>query len=257
MIEVDALGKVYMFSRLSDETLAQLAAALETREYAAGTILFHKDEPGEEMFIVHEGSVAIFEPSADRVGEERPLRIFRGGETFGEMALIDLQPRTLSARALQPTRTLVLQGNDFRRLLQDQSMALAVMASLNDRIRYTTDFLNEVREWMGRMSTGGYETARFFSDMQKWVSQVAKGEYEQPAGAGTRYRDPTMATLAADFARMATQVRKREDALREEIAQLKIEIDETKRKKHVSEITESEFFQDIQARAKDLRQKRE
>jgi CRP-like cAMP-binding protein len=246
-----------MFSRLSDETLAQLAAALEGQELEDGEVLFHKGDPGDEMFIVQEGSVAIFEPSEDKPGRERPLRIFRAGETFGEMALIDFQPRTLSARAMQPTVALVLKGDDFRRLLRDHEMSLAVMASLNDRIRYTTDFLGEVRDWVGRMATGQYETSQFFSDMQEWVKQLAEGEYEGAGELGARYRDRTIATLAAEFARMATQVRQREDALRQEIAQLKIEIDEVKRKRQVDEITESDYFQDIAARARDLRRKRD
>jgi CRP-like cAMP-binding protein len=256
MIESKVLGEIYMFDRLSDETLAQVAAALEPRQYAAGTVLFHKDDPGDEMFIVQSGSVAIFEPSADKPGQERPLRIFRAGQVFGEMALIDFMPRTLSARAMEPTQTLVLKGDDFRQLLHDHDMALAVMAGQNDRIRYTTDFLGEVRQWIGRMAKGQYETAQFFSDMQEWVKHLAEGDYDQPVKPGDRYRDKTIAALAAEFARMAAQVREREDALRQEIAQLKIEIDETKRKRQVEEITESDYFQDIKTRARNLRRKR-
>jgi CRP-like cAMP-binding protein len=257
---VDSLREICLFSRLPDETLAQVARSLEERRFAVGEELFHKGDPGNELFIILEGSVAIFEPSDQQPGRERPLRIFRAGDTFGEMALIDLQPRTLSARSLQPTRTLTLRGDDFRRLLRDHTMALAVMSSLSDRIRYTTDFLNEVREWVGRMATGQYETAQFFSDMQAWVRQIAEGDYEHMAAqraaeTGGQYRDRTIATLAAEFARMATQVREREDALRQEIAQLKIEIDEGKRKHQVAEITESDFFQEIQARARKLRGK--
>ena len=183
------------------------------------------------MFIVQEGSAAIYEPSPESPGQERPLRIFRAGETFGEMALIDRQPRTLSARAMQATQMLVLKGDDFRRLLRDPAMALAVMASQNDRIRYTTDFLGEVRDWMGRIASGQHETVQFFSDMQDWVRQVAEGEYPEDAEAGAHYRDPIMATLAAEFARMATQVKQREDALRREIAELKIEIDQIQAQK--------------------------
>ncbi len=256
MIESNALREIYMFSRLSDQTLAEVAMALETRQFAAGTLLFHKGDPGDEMFIVAEGSVAIFEPSADRPGKERPLRIFRAGQVFGEMALIDFMPRTLSARALEPTRTFVLKGDDFRHLLRDHEMARAVMAGLNDRIRYTTDFLGEVREWIGRIAKGQYETAQFFTDMQEWVKQVAQGEYEGTLRSEAQYRDRTIATLAAEFARMASQVREREDALRQEIAKLRIEIDETKRQRQVEEITESDYFKDIEARARDLRRKR-
>jgi CRP-like cAMP-binding protein len=256
VIEADALTRVPMFSRLSEETLVEMAAALEMRQFDAGTILFHKGDPGDEMFIVQEGSVAIYEPSEDEPSKERPLRIFRAGETFGEMALIDFQPRTLSARAMQPTQTLVLSGNEFRRLLGDPTMTTAVMASLNDRIRYTTEFLGEVRDWVGRMAAGQYETAQFFHDMRDWVKQLAEGEYQQPAESSTHYRDRTLATLAAEFARMATQVRQREDALRQEIAQLRIEIDEAKRERQVAEIVDSEYFQDIKARARELRKSR-
>jgi CRP/FNR family transcriptional regulator, cyclic AMP receptor protein len=256
MIEPTKLREIYIFSHLSDETLAQVAATLEMRHFADGKVLFHKGDPGDEMFIVQEGSVAIYEPSEDQPGKERPMRIFRAGETLGEMALIDLQPRTLSARAMQPTQTLVLKGDEFRRLLRDPAMAMAVMASLNERIRYTTDFLGEVRDWMGRIAAGQYETAQFFSDMQDWVKQVAEGEYERLVEAGSQYRDKTIATLAAEFARMATQVRQREDALRQEIAQLKIEIDEAKRKREVADIVESEYFQALKAQAEDLRRKR-
>lgn len=256
MTEPTTLEGIYIFSRLSDETLAGVAGVLETRRYEAGTILFHKGDPGDEMFVIQTGSIAIFEPSTDKPGKERPLRIFQAGQAFGEMALIDFMPRSLSARALEPTQTLVLKGDDFRRLLHDREMALAVMGGLNDRIRYTTDFLGEVREWIGRMAKGQYETTQFFSDMQEWVKQLAEGEYEQPAMPSAAYRDKTLSALAAEFARMAAQVREREDALREEIAQLQIEIDDTKRKRQVEEITESDYFKDIKSRAKHLRRKK-
>lgn len=258
MIDRQEIRKVSMFSRLPEETMDRLAAVLESRLFDQGEVLFHKGQAGDEMYLILEGSVAIYEPSQDTPGKERPLRIFRAGESLGEMALIDRQPRTLSARALQTSRVLALTGEHFRPLLQDHALALSVMAGLNDRIRYTTDFLGEVRQWIGRVATGQYETAQFFSDMQEWVRQLAEGEY-QPAAemSPARYRDQAIATLAAEFARMAAQVRDREQALREEIAQLKIEIDQTKRKRQVAEITESDFFQDIKSRAEELRRKRE
>jgi len=197
MVETDALRGVYMFGRLPEQTLSRLAAVLQRRSYAEGEILFDKGDPGEEMYIVEEGAVAIFEPGEAEPGHERPLRIFRAGGTLGEMALIDREPRTLSARAVQPTQTLVLKGSDFEHLVRDRAMAMAIMAGLNDRIRYTTDFLGEVRQWVGRMAGGQYETAQFFTDMQTWVRQVAAGDYDADIEAGGQYRDPTMATLAA------------------------------------------------------------
>lgn len=235
MIERSSLKGIYLFNQLSDERLDEVAAALERRQFAAGEVLFHKGDAGDELFIVHDGGVAIFEPNPERPGQERPLRVFEPGEVLGDMALIDFQPRSLSARAVGPTQTLVLKGEDFRQLLQDEAMALGVMSGLNDRIRYTTEFLGEVR---------------------KWVGLVAEGKYKQTFDSSVGQQDQTLSALAAEFARMATQVQQREDALRQEIDQLKIEIDETKRKRQVSEITETDFFKDIQSRAAELRRRR-
>ena len=256
MEEYARLRDISIFDRLSDETLAELATALKTREFEAGSVLFHMGDPGDELFIVDEGAIAIFEPSVDRPGAERPIRIFRRGEVLGEMALIDFHPRTLSARALEPTRTLALGRDDFRRLLGDRDLALAVMASLNDRIRYTTEFLSEVQHWVGRVARGQCATPEFLQEVRDWVQQVTKGEHKGPFESHDRQRDPVIAALAADFAQMAAQVQQREHELRQEIARLQVEIDEAKRKRQVAEITETDYFKSLQARAKELRQKR-
>ncbi|MBN1658964.1 MAG: cyclic nucleotide-binding domain-containing protein [Anaerolineae bacterium] len=257
----DLLQKVSLFERLPDEALSQVAAVVSERSYSAGEVLFHKGDAGDELFIVSQGAITIYEPAsgaapAGDAERERPLRIFRSGESLGEMALIDLQPRTLSARAIEPTQVLVLSGNDFRSLLRDEDFALGVMSGLNERIRYTTEFLGEVREWVGRMANGQYrETAQFFDEVEGWVKRVAAGDYEGVAAPEGRYRDKTMAALAAEFARMATQVRQREDDLRKEIAELKIEIDQVKRQRQVEEITDSDFFRDIKTRAREMRRR--
>jgi CRP-like cAMP-binding protein len=253
MIDADKLGEIYLFSQLSDETLSRVAGALEARAFAADEVLFHRGEPGRELFVVREGSIGIFEPDPEKAGQEKPIRIFGPDEVLGEMAIIDSQPRTLSARAMEPTQTLVLDQAHFQELLHDHAMALAVMASLNDRIRYTTEFLSEVQGWVGRVANGQYE---FVNEVRGWVKKLAEGDFDAAAQTGARHRDPTIATLAAEFAQMAAQVKKREENLRAEIAKLKIEIDEKKRERTVSEITDSDFFQDIQARARNLRRKR-
>jgi phage regulator Rha-like protein len=63
--------------------------------------------------------------------------------------------------------------------------------------------------------------------------------------------------LAAEFAQMAAQVQKREESLRQQIADLRIEIDEAKKERQVGEIVESEYFQNLRAQASALRRKRE
>jgi CRP-like cAMP-binding protein len=233
MLEAIGLERIQMFSRLSEEALQEVASALVSRSLDAGEIMFNLGDPGDEMYIVQEGRVAIYMPSEEKPGEEQPVRIFMSQEALGEMALIDGQPRSLSARALEPSRVLVLTGDDFRRLLrQFPDMALGVMSGLNDRIRYTTQFLGEVQEW---------------------VRRVAEGKYDRQFTASRDYQDNSITALAAEFAQMAAQVRQREEQLRQELRQLRIEIDQAKRERQVSDIVESDFFQELTEKAKRLR----
>jgi CRP-like cAMP-binding protein len=256
-----SLRDVYMFGQLTDEKIAEIEAVLEVRRLETGETLFSQGEPGDELFIVQQGQMAIYSPSEERPGEEKPIRLFRRGGILGEMALIDRQPRSLSARALEPTWLLALKGDDFRRLLrQDSELAFAVMVGLNDRVRYTTEFLNEVRAWVGRMGQGEYSRDDFLQEVRGWVKQVAEGDYEQDIEAEPekeQYRDATVANLAAEFAQMAAEVRQREEKLRQEIAQLKVEIDESKRQQDVAEITGTDYFKSLKAQVKSMKQDQE
>ena len=66
-------------------------------------------------------------------------------------------------------------------------------------------------------------------------------------------REDALGILARSFARMAGEVRAREERLRREVAELRIEIDETKQAQRVAEITGSDYFQDLRGRAAELR----
>jgi CRP-like cAMP-binding protein len=257
MIATDLLKNSYMFSRLSDERLAEVNLSLETRELAAGEVLFNMGDPGDELFIVQEGQVAIYAPNKDNPGQEKPIRIFRAGGILGEMALIDSQPRSLSARTLEPSRVLVLGGKHFRYFVeQDSNIAFAVMYGLSDRIRYTTEFLNEVRSWVGRVTQGEYSSDEFLDEVRGWVKQVSSGEYEEVIQPKNQ-QDQTLSSLAAEFAKMAAMVQEREKELKREIAQLKIEINEVKRQEDVEEIKESDYFRSIQEQVKAMRQQQQ
>jgi CRP-like cAMP-binding protein len=236
MTETTGLKTILLFNRLPEAALAEIAAALKPRALGAGEALFAMGDPGDELFIVKAGRIAIYAPDPAKPGEERPIRIFEAGEALGEMALIDNQPRSLSARAVEAAEVHVLTGDDFRRLLRAYpDMALAVMAGLSDRIRYTTDFLAEVRGW---------------------IQRVAAGQYDRSFAADQGYQDHSLQNLAADFAQMAAQVRQREEELRKEVEELRIEINEAKRQKQLEEITETDYFQTLQSKAGALRRRR-
>jgi DNA-binding response OmpR family regulator len=66
-------------------------------------------------------------------------------------------------------------------------------------------------------------------------------------------REDALGQLARTFQRMALEVRAREDRLRQELRELRIEIDEQRQARKVAEITGTEYFKDLRDRAKDLR----
>jgi len=63
--------------------------------------------------------------------------------------------------------------------------------------------------------------------------------------------------LAAEFAQMAARVQEREETLRKEVAQLRIQIDESKRKQEAQSIMDSDYYKSLKEKAKKLRQKNE
>ncbi len=91
--------------------------------------------------------------------------------------------------------------------------------------------------------------------LTKAARRIGEGDYEQDLGLGVIRFPDEIATLAGVFAVMVGKVYQREQNLRRQVAELKIEIDEVKRQKQVSEIVDSDFFQDLQTRARALRQR--
>ncbi len=110
-----------------------------TIEVGPGDYIFREGELGTEMFIVHEGQVEIL----NRVGEEEKLlAILEKGDFFGEMALLEDQPRLASARALTPAKLLQINGSTFDQMLRDNpEIAVRMMRKLSRRVRETDDLL--------------------------------------------------------------------------------------------------------------------
>jgi CRP/FNR family transcriptional regulator, cyclic AMP receptor protein len=96
---------------------------------AAGEVILKKGDPAKEMFLVRKGKVAI------KVGDKTVEEIASGG-IFGEMALIDREPRSASAVAVEDSEIIPIDERLFIILVQDAPyFALDVMRVLAERIR--------------------------------------------------------------------------------------------------------------------------
>jgi CheY-like chemotaxis protein len=85
------------------------------------------------------------------------------------------------------------------------------------------------------------------------AGSVEAGEFDPAQLGGVAARDDALGALARVFNRMADEVRAREERLQEEVRELRIEIDEARQSRTVSEITSTDYFKDLRSRAGELR----
>jgi CRP-like cAMP-binding protein len=139
----EVLAQVPLFAGLAPEHLEALAAALQQRRYAPGEVIFHEDDPGGALFIIEEGQVKIRHTSVD--GKELILTLVSPGDFFGELALLDGEPRSADAVAVGLCRLLLLQRPDFVRVIEAHPpAALALLGTLARRFRRLDRFAQDM-----------------------------------------------------------------------------------------------------------------
>jgi CRP/FNR family transcriptional regulator, cyclic AMP receptor protein len=130
------LKQVTIFSSLNDDEIRDLTTVAKTRRFRAGEVIFHRDDPGQVLYIIKEGKVKICLISTD--GQELSLVVFGKGEYFGEFALLDGLPRSADAVALENVVCYTVQRNDFHNaIMKNPRIAIEVMEVLVKRLRST------------------------------------------------------------------------------------------------------------------------
>jgi CRP-like cAMP-binding protein len=106
------------------------------REFRAGEVIFRQGDTGYDMYIVQDGQVEIVFQQGKSGVEER-LAVLEQGDFFGEMAVLEGEPRTAGARALTACRVLTVGGAMFTKLLQENpEIAVRMMRKLSSRLRH-------------------------------------------------------------------------------------------------------------------------
>lgn len=112
---IDSLGRCPLFAPCSEAVLSAVAGHLRLRRFRHNEVIFHQDDPGDALHIIAKGAVKIVLPSAE--GDEAIIATLKPPEFFGELALLDGQPRSATATAVEPTETLALSRPVFLELL--------------------------------------------------------------------------------------------------------------------------------------------
>jgi CRP/FNR family transcriptional regulator, cyclic AMP receptor protein len=135
--ETEILAKVPLFSFLPETERERLGRLLRPRRYARGEVIFLEGDAGTALCLIAEGEVRIQLTGTD--GREIILNSYGPGELFGELALLDGEPRSADAIAQDTSRVFWLQREDFAAFLDAHPRAAMMMlASLSYRLRHTT-----------------------------------------------------------------------------------------------------------------------
>jgi CRP/FNR family cyclic AMP-dependent transcriptional regulator len=143
-MDVPQLKKIAMFAQLPDDEAAALAPLLRPRSLKANECLFWIGDRGEEFYIIQQGEIRITFP--DHSGREITLATLEAGDFLGELALLDGEPRSATARAASDAVVLGLGQEDFHRFIREHpDAAIHMMKILGRRQRDTVDRLRGIR----------------------------------------------------------------------------------------------------------------
>ena len=128
------LKSVPMFATFSQDQLHALMGMMVRRTAPRGSAIMHEGDPVDSLYIVVSGRLKVMMGEAD--GKETILSIIGPGEFFGEMGLIDDNPRSASVVAIEPCELLAITKHAFRKcLVENADLAMAVMRVLVRRLR--------------------------------------------------------------------------------------------------------------------------
>jgi CRP-like cAMP-binding protein len=127
------LREVGLFQGVDDEGLAAVAARVTEIAFDAGRTIVRQGEIGTGFFLIASGQAKV-------VRDGRTLAELGPGQFFGELSLLDQQPRIAQVIALTPTECLALASWDFEKILASQpGVALAILRGVARRLRAVSE----------------------------------------------------------------------------------------------------------------------
>ncbi|MFW2404438.1 MAG: Crp/Fnr family transcriptional regulator [Gammaproteobacteria bacterium] len=131
-----------LFAALPDESFAQVVSLAHVRSFPKGQSIFMQGDPGDALYGVVSGKVLISASGAD--GKEISLNLQEPGTLFGEIALLDGQPRTANATTAAKSELVVIQRNHFHELLKrEPTLTIQLLELVCERIRWTSSMAED------------------------------------------------------------------------------------------------------------------
>jgi len=212
-------------------------SAMQPLVLAAGEVLFQRGDPGDAFYILQQGEIRIV--TTDAAGQAIVLNVLTAGEGFGELALVDGQPRSAGAIAATECHLLCLRREGFLQHLHTSPLLNQwTIQLLSDRARHMTEFVERLGFWLHQVVAGEYQGAI-----------AALDQLQARAG------DRALVSAAASLQSAIGAIRQREERLRREIRALRLEIDEAECEQQIAAIVTTDYFQALLRFAQQLRER--
>lgn len=157
------LRDIGFFGALSEEVLEHLATTLSIEAPGTGDVLFREGEDAKAMYVVVRGEMEVLKRS--RRGIDARVALLGPGDWFGEMSIVDIQPRSATVRALAPGRLVRISPADLDALYRFDVRSYAIIVlnlarELSRRLRVADGILadliaNVLDSYMARPASGG------------------------------------------------------------------------------------------------------
>lgn len=138
MDTIDILRSNELFKELDKEELATLAALTNKRTVPKNTLVISEGDISSSMYFIKSGKVNV--TVGNEEGKEMILSTLQAGDHFGELSLIDDEPRSANVIAMEKCEFIILHRADFFQLIkQNSTIAISVIKYLCQRVRFITN----------------------------------------------------------------------------------------------------------------------
>ena len=132
--EIRMLENVPLFSGLSTESLAEIEQHSSVKSFRKNAIIISQDDKSYSLYVILSGRVKVF--VSDEDGREAVLNYQGAGDYFGDLALIDKQPRVASVMATEASKFMIISRQDFLTCLsRNPEIAINLIKPMTQRMR--------------------------------------------------------------------------------------------------------------------------
>ena len=146
------LKSARLFDETPDNVLAEIAGVVQEVSFDTDQVVFNKGDRGDSLYIVVSGSVKVWDG-------ERLLNELGEGEVFGELALLDPEPRLATVKAAESTGLLRLDDGHFREILAEQpEVSSAIIRVITRYLRSQLQYARDVSAKLRALESFGFLT---------------------------------------------------------------------------------------------------